>query len=101
MERDLNRDLIAQTLGFHGMPLTKAWNEVNGLNSLTRLGLPPGSINEVVYHARLKFLNTTDRTKRLRLHQFICNKSESLFKSFRENPTDRRIKKLVSSGGKS
>lgn len=100
MEPDLNRELIAQTLGFHGLPLIKTWNEENGMNSLTRLGLQQNNINTNVYHERLKVLNFTDRTKRLRLHRFICNKSETLFENFREDPTDKRIKKLVSSGGK-
>lgn len=100
MESDLNRELIAQTLGFHGLPLIKTWNEENGPNSLTRLGLQQNNINTNVYHERLKVLNFTDRTKRLRLHRFICSKSETLFENFRENPTDRRIKKLVSSEGK-
>lgn len=100
MEPDMNRELIAQTLGFHGLPLIKTWNEENGMNSLTRLGLQQNNINTNVYHERLKVLNFTDRTKRLRLHRFICNKSETLFENFRKDPTDKRIKKLVSSGGK-
>lgn len=101
MESDLNRELIAQTLGFHGLPLIKTWNEENGPNSLARLGIQQNNINTNVYHERLKVLNFTDRTKRLRLHRFICSKSETLFENFRENPTDRRIKKVVSSEGKS
>lgn len=99
MEQDLNRDLIMQTLGFHGLPLIKSWNEEKGGNNLIRLGIQQNSIDTAVYNERLKVLNFTDRTKRLRLHRFICNKSESLFKNFREDPVDRRIKKLVSSGG--
>lgn len=101
MEHDLNKESIAQTLGFHGLPLIKTWNEENGMNSLSRLGLQLNNIDTAVYHERLKVLNFSDRTKRLRLHRFICNKSESLFKSFKENPVDRRIRKSVSSGGKS
>ena len=99
MEHDLNSKLIAQTLGFHGLPLIKTWNEEKGPSSLNRLGIQQNNIDTSVYHARLKVLNFTDRTKRLRLHRFICDKSEDLFESFRENPSDRRIKKLVSSGG--
>lgn len=100
MEHELNRDLIAQTLGFHGLPLIKAWNDEKGSNSLIRLGIQQNNIDTSVYHQRLKVLNFTDRTKRLRLHRFICDKTETLFKHFREDPTDRRIKKLVASGGK-
>jgi hypothetical protein len=100
MAHELNRNLVSQSLGFHGMPLIKLWNEENGLNSLEGLGIQQNSINTAVYHSRLKVLNITDRTKRLRLHRFICNKSEELFKSFREDPSDKRIRRLVSSGGK-
>lgn len=99
MAHDLNRNLVAQTLGFHGMPLIKTWNEENGLKSLENLGIQQSSIDTAVYHSRLKVLNITDRTKRLRLHRFICNKPEALFTNFREDPTDKRIKKLVASGG--
>ena len=99
MAHDLNRNLVSQTLGFHGMPLIKTWNEENGPNSLLNMGIQQNAINTAVYHSRLKVLNITDRTKRLRLHQFICNKSDDLFKNFREDPTDKRIRKLVSSGG--
>jgi hypothetical protein len=99
MEEELNPDLIAQTLGFHGLPLIKTWNEEKGANSLTRLGLQQANIDTSVYHTRIKILNFTDRTKRLRLHRFICDKTDSLFKNVRENPTDRRIKKLITSGG--
>lgn len=95
----MNRELIAQSLGFHGLPLMKTWNEENGPNNLAQLGLQPNAINTDVYHTRLKNLNFTDRSKRLRLHQFICNNSESLFKNFREDPRDRRIKQLMASGG--
>ena len=99
MAHDLNRNLVSQSLGFHGMPLIKTWNEEKGHNSLVNMGIQQNAINTAVYHSRLKVLNITDRTKRLRLHQFICNKSDDLFKNFREDPTDKRIKKLVSSGG--
>lgn len=99
MELELNKELIAQTLGFHGLPLIKTWNEEKGPNSLVRLGIQQNNIDTSVYHQRLKVLNHTDRTKRLRLHRFICDKTEALFKRFREDPTDRRIKKLVASGG--
>lgn len=100
MEHELNKDLIAQTLGFHGLPLIKTWNEEKGINDLVRLGIQQNNVDTSVYHARLKILNFTDRSKRLRLHRFICEKSESLFAHFREDPANRRIKRLVASGGK-
>lgn len=100
MEHELNRNLVAQTLGFHGLPLIKTWNDEKGPSSLVRLGIQQNAVDTTVYQARSRTLNFTDRTKRLRLHRFICDKAEPLFKNFRENPNDRRIKKLVSSGGK-
>lgn len=102
MEHELNRNLVAQSLGFHGLPLIKIWNDEKGNSnsSLVRLGIQPNAVDTTAYQARSKSLNFTDRTKRLRLHRFICDKAEPLFKLFRENPNDRRIKKLVSSGGK-
>lgn len=100
METELNRNLIELSLGFHGLPLIKTWNEEKGANSLARIGIQTNNIDTTVYHNRLKILNFTDRTKRLRLHRFICDKSDSLFKDFRDNPSDRRIKKLISSVGK-
>jgi hypothetical protein len=101
MENELNRNLIVQSLGFHGMPLIKTWNEERGSSDLVRLGIQQNAVDTTLYHARLKTLNITDRTKRMRLHRFICDKAELLFKPFSEDPTDRRIKKLVSSGGNS
>lgn len=96
----LNKTLVEQTLIFHGLPLIKTWNEEYGVNSLTALGIQPANIIDTsLYHARQKNLSYTDRSKRMKLHNFICSKSTSLFKIFREDPSDKRIKKLVSSGG--
>lgn len=99
MEQELNSSLIVQALGFHGLPLIKLWSEEKGANNLVHLGIQPNNIDTSVYHSRAKTLNFQDRAKRLRLHQFICDKAESLYGNFREDPKNRRMKKLLSSGG--
>lgn len=100
MEESLNKTLVEQTLIFHGLPLIKTWNEEYGPNSLSSMGIQPTNIIDTsLYHARLKSLSYTDRSKRMKLHQFICNQSLNLFQSYREDPSDKRIKKLVASGG--
>lgn len=73
----LNTELIAKTLGYHGLPLQKAWEEERGSTDLKRLGLANVDYSE--YFARQKNLSFSDRTKRLRLHQFICKKASVLY----------------------
>lgn len=100
MDTNLNRTLLTQTLGFHGLPLIKTWNEENGSNSLKQLGIQSNDIDTTVYHKRQQNLNITDHSKRLRLHQFICNKANLLFKNHHEDPSVRRNRKSVATGGK-
>lgn len=92
MQQDLNGRLIEQSLSFHGLPLIKSWNEEKGVNNLVRLGIQHNSIDTSVYHSRLKVLNFTDRTKRLRLHRFICQKADDLFGSLKNRPRDKRFR---------
>lgn len=100
MERSMiNKSLVEQTLGFHGFPLMKTWNEEFGANSLNNLGIQSNNIDSKLYHSRLKSLSYADCTKRLKLHRFICSKSASLFKNFHDDAVDKRIKKLLTSGG--
>jgi len=99
MANDLNKTLIAQALGFHGLPLVKAWNEENTICSLQQLGFHQNNTDTTVYLNRLKSLNIEDRSKRLRLHQFICSKANTLFATHYEDPSNKRIKKLLASGG--
>ena len=98
MEAGINKRSLEQALGFHGLPLIKSWNEEKGANSLARLGISQNSIDTTSYHQRIKVLNFTDRTKRLRLHQFICDKNEKLYGSFVQDRTELRMKKLLSGG---
>lgn len=94
MQQDLNGRLIEQTLGFHGLPLIKTWNEEKGSNNLVRLGIQPNGVDTSVYHSRAKVLNFTDRTKRLRLHRFICQKTEDFFGDLNNRPRDKRFRTL-------
>jgi hypothetical protein len=95
----INKSLIEQSISFHGLPLAKTWNEEYGANSLISLGIQTNNVDTTLYHARLKSLNYNDRSKRLKLHQFICSKSSVLFKNHIEDASDKRIKRLVASGG--
>jgi LPS O-antigen subunit length determinant protein (WzzB/FepE family) len=98
MEESVNKSLVEKTLEFHGLPLIKTWNEENGANNLNNLGIQSNLIDTSLYYARLKNLSYTDRTKRMKLHHFICSRSAVLFKKFREQPADKRIKKLIAGG---
>lgn len=101
MAESLNKTLVEQTLIFHGLPLIKTWNEEYGANSLSSMGIQATNIIDTsLYHARIKNLTYTDRSKRMKMHHFICSKSAKLFKNFREDPSDKRIKKLIASGGR-
>lgn len=95
----LNKNLVEQALSFHGMPLIKTWSDENGQSSLLNLGLHPNAIDCSLYHERLKNFNYTDRAKRLRLHQFICSHSATLFQNYSHNNAERRIQKLLVGGG--
>lgn len=99
MENTLNKHLVEQILSYHGLPLIKAWNDENGSSSLINLGIQPNAIDTTIYHERLKNLNYTDRAKRMRLHQFMCSKSELLFKNLRVDPMEMIIEKLLAGGG--
>lgn len=99
MESTLNKHLVEQILSYHGLPLIKTWNDENGASSLINLGIQSNAIDTTLYHERLKNLNYADRAKRMRLHQFMCSKSDLLFKSFSINPMEKIIEKLLAGGG--
>lgn len=96
---DLNTQLIAKSLGYHGLPLQKAWEEEYGASDLKKLGLV--NLDYSTYFARQKNLTFSDRAKRLRLHQFMCKKAEYLFntnsiealskRNFKERPLAGKI----------
>lgn len=95
----LNKHLVEKILSYHGLPLIKTWNDENGAKSLINLGIQPNAIDTTLYHERLKNLSYNDRAKRMRLHQFMCSKSDLLFKNFSINPMEMIIEKLLAGGG--
>lgn len=100
-DTSINKNLVEQTISYHGLPLVKAWGDEIGANNLINLGIQPNAIDTTLYHERLKNLNYTDRTKRMRLHQFMCKNSITLFKNFRIDPMEKIIEKLLAGGGES
>lgn len=86
---DLNAQLIAKSLGYHGLPLQKAWEEEHGVSDLKKLGLV--NLDFSVYLSRQKSLTFSDRAKRLRLHQFMCRKSTSLFNTNSIESLSKRV----------
>lgn len=99
-EESINKSLVERTLEFHGLPLIKTLNEEKGANYLSNIGIQQNVLDTSLYFARLKNLSYTDRTKRMKLHNFICSKSSQLFQDFRDDPSNKRLKKLISSEGK-
>uniref|UniRef100_A0A182NBJ4 TPR_REGION domain-containing protein n=1 Tax=Anopheles dirus TaxID=7168 RepID=A0A182NBJ4_9DIPT len=74
----LDRALIQQTLGYHGKPLQKIWESEGQPNELLRLGLD-NNVDFAIYTARQRYFSFQDRTKRLKLHQFMARKAGALF----------------------
>lgn len=98
-DTSINKNLVEQSICYHGLPLVKAWREEVGPNSLINLGIQANSIDTSIYHERQKNLHYTDQTKRMRLHQFMCNKSNELFRNFKIDPIEKTIEKLMADGG--
>lgn len=95
---DLNTNFISQTLGYHGLPLQKVWEDERGTSDLRSLGCV--NLDYSVYFARQKSLTFNDRTKRLRLHQFMCKKANLLFDGQLLESTTRRFVKGTNASGK-
>lgn len=72
----MNKQLICNSLCFHGQPLLKIWEGERG-TELENIGI----INPdfTVYNHRQKNLTFQDRAKRLKLHQFLAKNCEDLF----------------------
>lgn len=98
MDGELNKNLIAETIGFHGLPLQKAWDEERGSSDLKNLGIQ--NIDYSVYFTRQKTLTFTDRSKRLRLHQFICKKANSLYEEQPDTSLNRRVTRERNAAGR-
>lgn len=73
----LDKDLVARTISYHGLPLQKMWEGERGDADLVQLGLVHPDYN--LYKARQKYLTFQDRAKRLRLHQFISKYADALY----------------------
>lgn len=73
----LNTELIARSISYHGLPLQKMWEGERGETDLLQQGVlrPDYSI----YQMRQKYLTFQDRAKRLKLHQFISKKADEVF----------------------
>jgi hypothetical protein len=78
MDEDIDPECLKRTFGFHGFPLIKVWNEEQDSSILSRLNIQPDTIDTNVYVSRQKFLVNVERTKRLRLHKFICHRAQEI-----------------------
>lgn len=77
MERNINSQLVARCIGFHGQPLQKIWDGERGDKDLQKLGI--SNPDFTAYKFRQKYFSFQDRAKRLKLHQFIAKKASMLF----------------------
>lgn len=98
MDGMLNKNLIAETIGFHGLPLQKSWDEERGSSDLKNMGIQ--NIDYSVYFTRQKTLTFTDRSKRLRLHQFICKKANLLYEEQPDTTLNRRVARERNAAGR-
>lgn len=73
----LNTELIARSISYHGLPLQKMWEGERGESDLQQQGLSRPDYS--MYQMRQKYLTFQDRAKRLRLHQFISKKADEVF----------------------
>ncbi|KAL5281510.1 TTC14 family protein [Megaselia abdita] len=72
----MNKQLIANSLCYHGQPLLKIWEGERG-SELENIGIVNPDFS--VYNFRQKNLTFQDRAKRLKLHQFLAKNAEDLF----------------------
>uniref|UniRef100_A0A336LPR9 CSON009523 protein n=1 Tax=Culicoides sonorensis TaxID=179676 RepID=A0A336LPR9_CULSO len=86
----LNTELVARAISYHGLPLQKMWEGERGENDLQKQGL--GRPDYSVYQMRQKYLTFQDRAKRLRLHQFISKKADDLFNHLLLNNMRKPVK---------
>ncbi|KPJ11888.1 Tetratricopeptide repeat protein 14-like [Papilio machaon] len=77
MEATLDASLVAQSINYHGQQLQKTWESERGEDDLSKIGV--GGLDFAVYQSRHKHLTFQDRSKRLKLHQFIAKEANALF----------------------
>lgn len=68
---------VERSIGFHGAPMQKVWEGERGDSDLARADVKP---DFSVYHMRQKNFLFQDRTKRLKLHQFLARKASVLYR---------------------
>ncbi|XP_041978544.1 tetratricopeptide repeat protein 14 homolog isoform X2 [Aricia agestis] len=81
MDSTLDVSLVAQSINFHGQQLQKTWEAERGEDDLAKIGVDSRALNFEVYQSRHKHLTFQDRSKRLKLHQFIAKEANALFDS--------------------
>ncbi|XP_021205683.2 tetratricopeptide repeat protein 14 homolog isoform X4 [Bombyx mandarina] len=79
MDPLLDASLVAQSINYHGQQLQKTWESERGEDDLAKIGV--GALDFAVYQSRHKHLTFQDRSKRLKLHQFIAKEAGALFDS--------------------
>ncbi|KAL4715077.1 hypothetical protein ACJJTC_012124 [Scirpophaga incertulas] len=79
MDTTLDASLVAQSINYHGHQLQKTWEGERGEDDLGKIGV--GALDFAVYQSRHKYLTFQDRSKRLKLHQFIAKEANALFDS--------------------
>ncbi|XP_023947463.1 tetratricopeptide repeat protein 14 isoform X2 [Bicyclus anynana] len=90
MDPPLDASLVAQSLNYHGQQLQKTWEAERGEEDLAKIGVGP--LDFAVYQSRHKHLTFQDRSKRLKLHQFIAKEANVLFDStVTEEPTSSSL----------
>ncbi|XP_045776538.1 tetratricopeptide repeat protein 14 isoform X1 [Maniola jurtina] len=77
MDPPLDAALVAQSINYHGQQLQKTWEAERGEEDLVKIGIGP--LDFAVYQSRHKHLTFQDRSKRLKLHQFIAKEANVLF----------------------
>lgn len=77
METTLDASLVTQSINYHGQQLQKTWEAERGEDDLVKIGV--GALDFAVYQSRHKHLTFQDRSKRLKLHQFIAKEASALF----------------------
>ncbi|XP_013133756.1 PREDICTED: tetratricopeptide repeat protein 14 homolog isoform X5 [Papilio polytes] len=91
MEATLDASLVAQSINYHGQQLQKTWESERGEDDLSKIGV--GGLDFAVYQSRHKHLTFQDRSKRLKLHQFIAKEANALFDAslLEETPTSSSL----------
>lgn len=80
-EKSRDCSLVRKALCFHGKPMKKTWDDECGIDDLQKIGIAENE-DYHVYMERQKYFTFQDRSKRLKLHQFLARKSMDLYDCF-------------------